>query len=149
MCWDLPEPFISNIEVKVDHLDHYNHVNNADYLKFIEAVSWAHSEHLGLSFADYQALDTALVVVRHELDYIAPAYLGDQLQLATWIVGYDQRNRVVRRFQLRRLAEGKTLLRAYTRFACVSLSRHRPKRLPDAFNRVYLPAVVKEKEAIS
>ena len=144
MFWDLPDPFISEIRVTAEHIDHYGHVNNADYLKFIERVSWEHSKHLGLTLEDYQKLDAALVVVRHELDYLAPAYVGDTLQLATWIVENDKRNRLARRFQLLRPAEGKTLFRGRTRFACVSLSSHRPRRLPEAFLQAYLPALVSE-----
>ncbi|NGO90767.1 MAG: acyl-CoA thioesterase, partial [Halomonas sp.] len=51
---------------------------------------------------------------------------------------------LTRRFQLIRPADGKTLLKARTRFACVALSSGRPKRLPEEYQRIYGAAVVTE-----
>lgn len=144
MQWDLPNPFIYKFTVGKEHLDHYNHVNNADYLRFTEEVSWQHSASLGLTFADYQRLDKALVVTRNEVDYLASAYLNDALELATWITSYDGRFKVSRQFQLINPTTGKTLMRAKTFFACVTLSGGRPCRLPKEFNQIYAPAVVKK-----
>ncbi|HSP31793.1 MAG TPA: acyl-CoA thioesterase, partial [Halomonas sp.] len=78
------------------------------------------------------------------LDYLAPAFAGDELQLATWIVDCDERFSLTRRFQLVRVKDAKTLLYARTRFACVALSSGRPKRLPDEYRCVYGGAVVSE-----
>ncbi|WP_114418770.1 acyl-CoA thioesterase [Marinospirillum perlucidum] len=146
MSWDLPQPFILPLVIGPEAIDHYGHVNNAEYLRFIERVSWEHSRHLGLTLEDYRRLDRAMVVVRHELDYLAPAYEGDELEIATWIVDSDQRMTLTRRFQLVRLSDRKTLLRGRTRFACVSLTRHRPRRLPEEFLQVYLPAMTDESQ---
>lgn len=144
MPWDLPQPFVIHLQVEAKAIDHYGHVNNAEYLRYIEQVSWKHSNHLGLTLDDYQRLDRAMVVVRHEIDYLAPAYAGDELQMATWIVGSDQRFTLTRRFQLQRLLDGKTLMKGITRFACVQLSNGKPRRLPVEFTSVYLPALIQE-----
>ncbi len=98
----------------------------------------------GLSLARYRELDRAMAVHRHELDYLAPAFEGDRLQLATWIVDCDGRLTLTRRFQLRQREGGQTLLRARTRFACIELSSGRPRRLPDEFRRCYGAALVSE-----
>lgn len=142
MRWDRPNPYVLPLAVEDQSIDHYGHVNNAEYLRYVEQVSWAHSNSLGLTFADYQQLDRGMVVVHHEIDYLAPAFAGEQLEIATWIVGFDQRFTLTRRFQLQRPADGKTLMRGLTRFACVQLSNGRPRRLPDEFTRIYLPALV-------
>jgi len=144
MQWDLAQPFTMQFTIPAEAIDHYKHVNNAEYLRYIEEVSWKHSNQLGLTLEDYERLDRALVVIRHEIDYLAPAFEGDELELATWIVEYDQRFRVARRFQLIRVSDKKTLMRCYTRFACVALASGRLRRLPDEFNAIYLPAVVAE-----
>lgn len=140
--WDLPQPFIYNFQVTPETIDHYGHVNNADYLRFTEEVSWQHSAHLGLTFEDYERLNRALVVTRNEVDYLAPAFVDDELQLATWITSYDGRFKVSRQFQLINPATNKTLMRAITYFACVELTSGRPCRLPEEFNQVYAPAVI-------
>ncbi|MCE3026868.1 thioesterase family protein [Salinicola sp. DM10] len=141
MSWDLPRPFLLDIAVEASHIDHYGHVNNAEYLRWVEQASWAHSRSLGLSLDDYRALDRGMVVHRHELDYLAPAFEGDGLEIATWIVACDGRLTLTRRFQLRHGATGATLLRAQTRFACIELSSGRARRMPARFVEVYGEAV--------
>ncbi|MBF8222653.1 acyl-CoA thioesterase [Halomonas sp. 328] len=144
MSWELPEPFILELEVEAAAIDEYGHVNNAEYLRWIERVSWAHSAALGLTLDDYRSLDRGMAVHRHEIDYLAPAFEGERLALATWIVDCDGRLTLTRRFQLRRPADDCTLLRARTRFACIALSSGRPRRLPAAFRERYGAALVCE-----
>ncbi len=146
MQWDLAQPFTTRFTVTADAIDHYKHVNNAEYLRYIEEVSWQHSNQLGLTMEDYERLDRALVVIRHEIDYTAPAFEGEELEIATWIVEYDQRFRVARRFQLIRVSDQKTLMRGYTFFACVTLSDGRLRRLPEEFNSTYLPALIHDEK---
>lgn len=87
-------------------------------------------------------LDRAMAVARHEIDYLASAYEGDELQLATWIIDCDKRLRMTRQFQLIRPRDGLTLLRANTTFVCIELSSGKAKRLPPEFLDGYGPAVV-------
>lgn len=142
--WDLPTPFVIDIEVDAADIDGYAHANNTAYLRWVERISWAHSECLGLDLDRYRALDRAMAVHRHELDYLAPAFEGERLKLATWIVGCDGRLTLTRRFQLIRPADGRTLLRARTRFACIELSSGRPRRLPVEYAATYGDALVVE-----
>jgi len=71
------------------------------------------------------------------VDYLAAAYEGEQLQLATWIVQSDQRLKMTRHFQLVRPADALTLLRAQTTFVCIELSTGKPKRMPVEFIEGY------------
>lgn len=144
MEWALPDPFVIDIHVSEEAIDAYQHVNNSEYLRWVEQISWAHSGALGLSFERYRELDRAMAVHRHELDYLAPAFAGDELQLATWIVECDGRFSLTRRFQLKRQRDAKTLLNARTRFACIALSSGRPKRLPEEYQTIYGAAIVIE-----
>ncbi|MBZ5487026.1 acyl-CoA thioesterase [Halomonas aquamarina] len=144
MEWVLPDPYVIDIHVERASIDAYGHVNNSEYLRWVEQISWAHSEALGLCIERYRELDRAMAVHRHELDYLAPAFAGDELALATWIVGCDGRFTLTRRFQLKRREDGKTLLNARTRFACIALSSGRPKRLPDEYQKIYGAVLVKE-----
>lgn len=144
MEWALPDPFVIDIHVSEEAIDAYQHVNNSEYLRWVEQISWAHSEALGLSLERYRELDRAMAVHRHELDYLAPAFADDELALATWIVECDGRFSLTRRFQLKRQRDAKTLLNARTRFACIALSSGRPKRLPDEYQGIYGAALVDE-----
>ena len=83
-----------------------------------------------------------MAVVRHEIDYLAAAYEDDELQLATWIIDWDQRLRMTRRFQLKRPRDGAILLRAQTTFVCIELSTGKPKRMPTEFIEGYGQALI-------
>ena len=137
MSWGLPDPFIIDIVVQPEDIDGLGHANNAVYVSWLERCAWRHSQSLGLDLAEYRRLDRAMAVVRHEVDYLASAYEGDQLQLATWIVESDQRLKMTRQFQLRRPADDLTLLRAQTTFVCIELSTGKPKRMPAEFVEGY------------
>ena len=142
MSWERPAPFVLDIEVGAEHIDEFAHVNNAVYVGWLEQCAWAHSQSLGLCIDEYRRLDRAMAVVRHEIDYLAAAYRGESLQLGTWIVEADGRLSIRRRFQLRRPADGATLLRASTRFACIELSSGKPRRMPAEFAEGYGKALI-------
>ena len=137
MVWDQAEPFVIDLVVGAEDIDGLGHANNAVYVTWLERCAWRHSQHLGLDLSEYRRLDRAMAVVRHEIDYLASAYENDELQLATWIVDWDRRLKMTRRFHLRRPADGATLLRAQTTFVCIELSTGRPKRMPNEFIEGY------------
>ncbi|CRM17568.1 thioesterase family protein [Pseudomonas sp. FH4] len=137
MGWDLAKPFIIDLQVAPEDIDGLGHANNAVYVSWLERCAWRHSQRLGLDLTEYRRLDRAMAVVRHEIDYLAAGYEGDELQLATWIVDWDQRLKMTRHFQLMRPSDGTTLLRAQTTFVCIELSSGKPKRMPAEFIEGY------------
>ena len=142
MSWDLPDPFVIDITVNCDDIDGLGHANNAVYVSWLERCAWRHSQYLGLDLSEYRRLDRAMAVVRHEIDYLAAGYENEELQLATWIIASDHRLKMTRHFQLRRPADGTTLLRARTTFVCIELSSGRPKRMPAEFVEGYARATL-------
>jgi acyl-CoA thioester hydrolase len=143
MLWDRPSPFSIQVKVKAADIDGLRHTNNAVYVKWCEQVAWAHSESLGLNLACYQQLDRAMVITRSEFDYLRASQLGDDIAVATWITDCDQRLTMERHFQVIRLTDEVTLLRARLVFACVELSSGKPRRLPVEFLDGYGVAAVK------
>ncbi|MBD1550384.1 acyl-CoA thioesterase [Pseudomonas typographi] len=143
MNWDAPEPFTLPLAVGPDDIDGLGHANNAVYVAWLERCAWRHSQQLGLDLAEYRRLDRAMAVVRHEIDYLAAAYEGDALVMATWIADWDEKIRMNRRFQLVRPADGVTVLRAQTTFVCIELSSGKAKRMPGAFLSGYGAALMR------
>ncbi len=137
MSWDYPSPYILPLRAVSADIDEFDHVNNAVYVRWMEECAWQHSIDLGLGFAEYQALDRGMAVLRHEIDYLASAYEGETFEMATWITHSDQRLRMDRYFQLVRVSDGVTLLRAKTTFVCIELSSGRPRRMPPEFIKGY------------
>ncbi|MCF5708157.1 acyl-CoA thioesterase [Pseudomonas syringae] len=142
MVWDRATPFVIDLNVGSDDIDGLGHANNAVYVSWLERCAWRHSQYLGLDLSEYRRLDRAMAVVRHEIDYLASAYEGDGLQLATWIINWDRRLKMTRVFQLKRPADNLTLLRAQTTFVCIELSTGRPKRMPLEFIEGYGAAML-------
>ena len=60
--WLLPNPFVIPWTIAKGHIDHYNHANNVAYVSQLEQTSWAHSNALGLSIEQYQALDRGMAI---------------------------------------------------------------------------------------
>lgn len=144
MDWDLEVPHTVDVRVTADDVDALGHANNVSYVHWLERCAWHHSESLGLSLTEYQELDRAMVVFRHEIDYLAAAYQEETLTVATWIVESDDRLRLVRQFQIIRPADGCTLLRARSTYVCMALSSGKARRMPAAFVERYGGAMISE-----
>ncbi len=140
--WDYPGPHILGMRVEPDDIDGLYHTNNAVYVDWCQKAAWAHSVALGLDLERYRELDRAMVITHSEFDYLRASREGDEVTVGTWIVEWDGRLTMTRRFQVIRSSDGVTLLRAMMRFACVELSSGKPRRLPQAFIDGYGPAVL-------
>jgi acyl-CoA thioester hydrolase len=140
--WDFPDPFILRTDVTADDIDGLNHTNNTVYVKWCERAAWNHSVSLGLDLDSYRRLNRAMAITHAEYDYLQASRLGDSVLVATWIVHWDGRITMERRFQVIRESDGVTLLRGAVRFACIDLEKGKPRRMPQAFIDGYGVAVL-------
>jgi acyl-CoA thioester hydrolase len=124
------------IQVQSHHLDELAHVNNIVYLQWAEQIAWQHSEQLGLSIKDFRLHDAAMVARQHELNYLAGCFLGDEIQLKTWLSANDGLS-LYRQYEFIRLSDQKIVFKGQTRWVCVRLSTGRPIRMPEAFRKAY------------
>lgn len=139
--WDFPTPFIMNKTVEQRHIDVMGHTNNVVYLRWCEEVAWAHSNMLGLDWPTYQRLNRALVARKHEIEYLAATFEGDELIRGTWIVENDGKLSLHRAYQFIRASDGKTVLRGRTHWVCVDIQSGAAKRMPIEFAKGYPPVV--------
>lgn len=135
--WYHPAPFTLDWHVGPTDIDHYGHVNNVAYLTQLEKTAWAHTNALGLTLDHYRELDRAMVIKRHELNYLQACHEGDALVCATWIVQCDNRLSLSREFQFICPRRQKTVFTATTQFVCTSMTTGAPKRMPEIFRTVY------------
>ncbi|WNJ21295.1 thioesterase family protein [Pontibacter sp. G13] len=79
-----PRKSKTEITVRSWTLDLYGQVSNAKFLEFLEEARWNHFEGFFESgmFLD---LDLAFMLVHVDLNYRDGAYLGDILDIETWI----------------------------------------------------------------
>ena len=142
--WDHPGPHTLRKRVEAEDIDGLNHTNNAVYVKWCEQVAWSHSVALGLDLTAYRALDRAMAISHSDYNYLQASREGDEIIAGTWIVSWDRKLTMARRFQVLRLSDGATLLRGGMRFACIEISTGKPRRLPGEFIDGYGPAVLAE-----
>ena len=139
--WDRPCPFTLNIIAEAHHIDRLGHVNNTHYVQWMQTISWQHVETIGMGWAIQEQESCAMAIMRTELDYLASAYSEDRLIMGTWITDSDNRLRSSREFQLIRIDDKKTLLRATCRYACIDLKKGKPARMPEAFIKAHQFAI--------
>jgi acyl-CoA thioester hydrolase len=136
--FDHPAPHVIELDVREEDIDAYQHVNNAVYLTWLDRAAWSHSATLGVTLEQCVALRRGMAALRTEIDFERAALRGERVQVATWIAASDRRLRVARRFQVRRTADGATLARARTDYACINLDSGRAARMPQVFARAYV-----------
>lgn len=117
-------------------VDELGHISNIAYVRWVQEAAVAHSEAVGWAHADYLALGAVFVVRKHELEYLRPAYAGDEVELLTHVAWW--RAAVTeRQTEVRRVSDGALLVRATTLWAMVATATGRPTRIPlqleDAF----------------
>jgi acyl-CoA thioester hydrolase len=115
------------------------------YLQWLEDVAWDHSRHLGLDEAAYQRLGYGMVARRHELDYLVPTFLGEEIALATWLLHCD-RISTRRAYQFVRVSDGQTVFRGRTHWICVDIKEGKPRRMPPEFLSGYQSASLQIEE---
>ena len=118
-------PFEMTVSVLPADIDGQNHVNNTVYLRWVQDVATAHWR--AVARRDAQE-NIAWVVLRHEIDYKAPAILGDEVVLRTW-VGKATRLTFERFTEIRRNRDGQLLSKARTLWCPINAQTSRPMRV--------------------
>ena len=119
-------PFEINVSVLPEDIDGQNHVNNTVYLRWVQEVATAHWQAIA---SDEAQEGMGWVVLRHEIDYKAPACLGDDVVLRTW-VGKATRLTFERFTEIRRSSGGQLLSTARTLWCPINAQTGRPVRVP-------------------
>lgn len=74
--------FEQEIVVNLEDIDVLNHVNNAVYVKWMDKVAF---EHWAFLTRNNPLPQFIWVVLRHEIDYVKQAVLGDKITVKTWV----------------------------------------------------------------
>lgn len=107
---DILRSFELTIRVEAADIDQLGHVNNVTYVRWVQDVAVAHWNAIA---AEEDKRNLLWVVLRHEIDYRQPAFLGQVLMARTW-VGDARRLRFERHTEFVRSADGKLVVKART-----------------------------------
>ena len=78
----MKDVFELKIKVMAEDIDTLNHVNNVVYVKWMDRVAVAHWAFLTKNNA---LSEYVWVVLKHEIDYLKQAVLGDYITVKTWV----------------------------------------------------------------
>jgi acyl-CoA thioester hydrolase len=120
--------FRHQLIVSQEAVDEFGHVNNQRYIAWMQEVATEHSAANGWPMARYLEIGAAWVVRSHFIEYLRPAFAGDQIEIFTWAASLALRE-VVRKYSF--LRAGQVLARAETKWVYVDIKSGRPKRIPE------------------
>jgi acyl-CoA thioester hydrolase len=107
-------------------IDEQGHANNVVWVRWLNEAAIAHSEAIGCGRERMRELGAVWLVRRHDIEYLEPALLGEELVSWTWpatMRGATSLRRTV-------IVRGEQLLaRAETTWVLIDALRKRPRRV--------------------
>lgn len=127
-----------NHQVRSEEIDELGHVNNLHYIAWMQAAAADHSSAVGWPWSRYEAIGGAWVVRSHAIEYLRPAFAGDEIVVRTWVV---EMGKVQSRRRYAIVREGTVLARGETNWVFISRRTNTLDRVP-AELRAAFPVLV-------
>jgi acyl-CoA thioester hydrolase len=118
-----------------DSVDQNGHVNNVQYVQWMQDIAVRHYESIG-GLPPTQEIGATWVVRSHHIQYLAPTFVGDEIEARTWVVNL-RRVRSLRRYEFTRLLDGVLLVRGETNWVFVDAHSGKPRAIPEAVVRIF------------
>jgi acyl-CoA thioester hydrolase len=128
-----PRKFEYPVTVTEKDIDEMGHANNVVYLRWVQEAAAAHWNHIA---SPGLKKHYAWVVVRHEIDYLQPAFLHDKIIAYTW-VGEHSGATSERYVEIYNADTGKKLASAKTTWCLLDAISLRPKRIEAEIHSVF------------
>ncbi|MEO2052854.1 MAG: acyl-ACP thioesterase domain-containing protein [Allomuricauda sp.] len=127
------ERYTETFDVVAEDLDELNHVNNIRYIEWIQDISKKHWHKV--TTAEMRAT-MVWVVHNHNISYSKSAFLGDTLQISTYIDSNKGpiSTRVV---EISNKNSGKLLVKGITEWCLLDAQTFRPKRVPEEVQQLF------------
>jgi acyl-CoA thioester hydrolase len=115
-------------------IDENGHVNNVAYVQWMQDIAVEHYSSIGGVSA--QGPDATWVVREHKVEYLLPAFAGEEIEIRTWVENI-RRVRSLRKYEFIRKSDVKTLVRGETDWVFVEIKTGRPLAIPEEVSRVF------------
>lgn len=127
--------FEFTFKVGVDSIDELGHVNNLSYLEWCLQAAEMHWKTIA---SEALRKPYVWVVLRHEIDYRAAAFEGDQLRMETW-VNWSKAAQSERCYRLSRPADNQLIIEGKTRWCLLQAKDHKPIKIPTEILNLFHP----------
>lgn len=125
--------FTLTITVSSEDIDTLQHVNNLVYVKWMDEIATSHWSFLT---KDTPLPQYVWVVMRHEIDYLKQATLGDKIVVKTWVG--ETRGITSTRF-MEFYNNDILLVKAKTVWAMLNAKTYKPARIREDVLKVLMP----------
>jgi len=115
-------------------IDENGHVNNVAYVQWMQDIAVEHYSSIGGVTA--QGPDATWVVREHKIEYLLPAFAGEEIEIKTWVENV-RRVRSLRKYEFVRKSDNKILVRGETDWVFVDLKTGRPLAIPETVSEVF------------
>ena len=122
-------------------IDENGHVNNVTYVQWMQDIAVEHYSSIG--GVEAQGLDATWVVREHQVEYLLPAFAGEEIEIRTWVENI-RRVRSLRKYEFVRKADGKTLVKGETDWVFMDVKTGSPRAVPEAVIKVFAVANPKD-----
>jgi len=115
-------------------IDENGHVNNVAYVQWMQDIAVEHYSSIGGVTA--QGSDATWVVREHRIEYLLPAFEGEEIEIRTWVENL-RRVRSLRKYEFVRKLDNKVLVRGETDWVFMDLKTGRPIPIPAQVVQVF------------
>jgi len=116
-------------------IDGNGHVNNVVYVQWMQDVAVQHADATGCTAAT-ERIGATWVARSHKIEYLSPAFAGDEIEAQTWVANF-RKVRSLRRYKFVRTADQITLARGETDWVFMDATTGRPRSIPEAVSAVF------------
>jgi acyl-CoA thioester hydrolase len=139
----MPAIYEHHLTVAPGHIDRLGHVNNLEYLRWALEAAVRHSAAQGWPAEAYERLGATFVVRSHEIQYLQPAYEGDEIVVRTWVADF-RRLSCLRRYKIIRTSDDVVLAKAATQWSFIKLDSGTLTRIPPELGSAF--EIVRDEE---
>jgi len=130
----LSTTYTKSIVIPATAIDENGHVNNVTYVQWMQDIAVEHYSALG--GLDAQGPEATWVVREHKIEYLLPAFAGEEIEIRTWVENI-RRVRSLRKYEFVRRSDGRVLVKGETDWVFVDVRTGSPQAVPDVVSKVF------------
>jgi len=115
-------------------IDENGHVNNVVFVQWMQDIAIEHYASIG--GIEAQGLEATWVVREHKIEYLLPAFAGEEIEIRTWVENI-RRVRSLRKYEFLRKSDGKTLVKGETDWVFVDAKTGSPCAIPTEVANIF------------
>ena len=133
----MPKIYSYRFTIPTEANDENGHVNNVAYVQWMQDVATMHSDAQGCTREFYQRLGSSWIARSHHIEYLRPAFAGDEIEIQTWVCNL-KRVSSLRRYRFIDVKKQTLLAQAETEWIYVSADTGRPRKIDPEVSEAFI-----------